>query len=275
MIIHAIKNWARTSLTVQGAIQQLNLFKLRNFQSLSDDIFIVTYPRSGTTLMQMMLYQLTTNGSMEFEHIKKISPWLEMNPPSIERLKSMPRPRVFKTHLELKKAKRFNGKLLYVVRDGRDVALSYYHLHCGYFGFRGTFEEFFEEFMKGNIFYGSWFDHVAQWKSYSESSPVLFLKYEEIVASMNDAVRQVAQFCELKLEEADFNRTAERCHISFMKQYEEKFGPPKPKSTKSVSDESRSFIRKGKSGGWQESFTPEMKARFQEKLEKTLPGLYH
>jgi hypothetical protein len=34
-----------------------------------DDIFIVTYPRSGTTWMQMILYQLTTDGALDFPHI--------------------------------------------------------------------------------------------------------------------------------------------------------------------------------------------------------------
>jgi len=33
------------------------------------DIYIVSYPRSGTTWLQMILYQLTSDGSMGFDHI--------------------------------------------------------------------------------------------------------------------------------------------------------------------------------------------------------------
>ena len=33
------------------------------------DIYIVTYPRSGTTLLQMMLYQITTDGEYNFDHL--------------------------------------------------------------------------------------------------------------------------------------------------------------------------------------------------------------
>src|SRR4051794_23154787 len=38
---------------------QLNLE--RWYEPREDDIFIVSYPKSGTTLMQMLLYQLTTD----------------------------------------------------------------------------------------------------------------------------------------------------------------------------------------------------------------------
>ena len=43
-----------------------------------DDIFVVTYPRSGTTWTQMILYQLTTDGRMDFAHITQVCPWFEL-----------------------------------------------------------------------------------------------------------------------------------------------------------------------------------------------------
>jgi len=39
----------------------------KSFVPRNDDIFIVTYPRSGTTWLQQILYQLTTDGNMDFE----------------------------------------------------------------------------------------------------------------------------------------------------------------------------------------------------------------
>lgn len=62
-----------------------------------DDIFIVTYPRSGTTWMQMILYQLTTDGNIDFANIYQVSPWLEL---SLElgkySFESFAYPRIFK-----------------------------------------------------------------------------------------------------------------------------------------------------------------------------------
>ena len=40
------------------------------FGERKDDIYISTYPKSGTTLMQMILYHLTSDGKMNFKHIK-------------------------------------------------------------------------------------------------------------------------------------------------------------------------------------------------------------
>ena len=49
------------------------------FGERDDDIYITTYPKSGTTVMQVILYQLTTKGDMGFKHIYDVSPWIEMH----------------------------------------------------------------------------------------------------------------------------------------------------------------------------------------------------
>lgn len=45
------------------------------FVPRASDIFIVTYPKSGTNWMQMILYQLTTDGDMErLSHVLEATP---------------------------------------------------------------------------------------------------------------------------------------------------------------------------------------------------------
>jgi hypothetical protein len=58
---------------------KLSLFELKHFKYVArpDDIFIATYPRSGTTWMQMILYQLTTDGEMDMPHMAQHCPWFE------------------------------------------------------------------------------------------------------------------------------------------------------------------------------------------------------
>lgn len=64
-----------------------------------DDIFVVTYPRSGTTWMQMILYQLTTDGVMDFAHIGEVCPWFERVALNHRDLEALGSPRIFKSHL--------------------------------------------------------------------------------------------------------------------------------------------------------------------------------
>src|SRR5262249_49561577 len=69
--------WMAKGLTM--AAGKLHLLELKHFKFVPrpDDIFIVTYPRSGTTWMQMILYQLTTDGNMDIPHIAERCPWFE------------------------------------------------------------------------------------------------------------------------------------------------------------------------------------------------------
>lgn len=47
------------------------------YQARPEDIFIVTYPKSGTTWVQMILYQLMTDGSMDVSHLNVFAPYLD------------------------------------------------------------------------------------------------------------------------------------------------------------------------------------------------------
>ena len=109
----------------------------------------MTYPRSGTTWTQMILYQLTTDGRMDFAHITQVCPWFERALKAGRDLDALPAPRVFKSHLTYRRIPKGPCRYIYVARDGKDVAVSYYHFYRSHMGYKGTFEEFFERFLTG------------------------------------------------------------------------------------------------------------------------------
>ncbi len=59
-------------------ITEERMKRFSNFPLQSDDIFIVTYPRSGTTLTQQIVRLLRNKGIDDGTIIGKAVPWIEM-----------------------------------------------------------------------------------------------------------------------------------------------------------------------------------------------------
>lgn len=245
-------------LSLQQRLASRYLYKPR-----PDDIFLVTFPKSGTTLMQMMLYQLTTRGEMDFPHINSISPWYEFlfEHPDLAAVESSPSPRFFKSHLPYEQLPR-NARLIYVARDVRDVAVSSYHHQRIVMGMGGELEPFLDAFLADRVGFGSWFQHMELWWPHRNDPNVLFLRYEEIIADLAGTVRKVARFCGIPLDEADLPRIVERCGFEFMKRHNAKFDPRMRRA------ERGQFIRKGEAGEGRSVFTPEQNRRLAERMEK-------
>jgi hypothetical protein len=212
---------------LNAAVEKLYWVRLRYLEYVPrpDDVFIVTYPRSGTTWMQMILYHLTTDGRMDFPHIAEYCPWFEKSLRSGRGFELRPSPRIFKTHLPYPKIPKGPCKYIYVARDGKDVAVSNYHLHRMYFQYEGTFAEFFERFMRGDIGYGSWFEHVAGWWSHRHDANVLFLAYEELTRDLEACLRRIIAFCGWEVSPGRLPVILERCRFAFMKEHESQFDP--------------------------------------------------
>jgi hypothetical protein len=220
------------------------------FKPRADDIFIASYPRSGTTWVQFILYQLTTDGKMDFDHLSQVSPWYErsmaIDSSAVRGFEGLGSRRLFKTHL-LPGWLPTGARCIYVVRDGMDVLCSYFHFYRSHLAFKGSFADFFTRFMDGRLQYRSWFDHVAAWRAREQRGETLIIAYEDLKRSIADTVRRIARFCEIEFAERRLDAVLERCTFDFMKQYEQKFdhitGVLMEKRYKN-----NSFIRKGSVG---------------------------
>jgi hypothetical protein len=241
------------------------------FEIRPDDIFIATFPKSGTTLMQMIVYQLTTDGRMDFLHINKVCPWIEIafernEMAFVERLAS---PRSFKTHLTPDKLRIETGRYIYILRDVRDVIVSAYH-HNRLLGVDVTLDQTTEQFLKAAdnphqpSHWPSWFAFVESWWQHRDRPNVLFVSYEAMVTDLEGTIRQVARFLGVDLREEDMPRILERCSLAFMKQHQDKFDP----RLQAVLPDTQGFIRQGKAGSG-----GQLDSRHQEILEKKLSEL--
>lgn len=237
-----------------------------------DDVFIVSYPRSGTTWLQMIVYQLTTDGSMDFAHIGEVCPWFERVALNKRNIHRMPSPRVFKSHLPYIWIPKRICRYIYVARDGRDVAVSFYHFYKSHFRYSGSFSDFYRRFMRGWVVWGSWFYHVSQWWKHRHKLNVLFLRYEDMVADLEGTIRKIIAFLELEIPEERLPEIIRRCSFQFMKEHEEKFDFAFELLLEQGMTPS-TFLRVGRAGGWPSYFSPEQSARYDEKFERSVGRL--
>jgi Sulfotransferase domain len=248
----------------------VSYIKLRNeFRPRPDDIFIATYPRSGTTWMQMILYQMTSSGEMSFRHISEVCPWFERTIATGRDLETLPSPRVFKTHLRYYLLPKRPCRYIYIARDGKDVAISLFHFYCSHFGWTEGFSKFFKLFLRGRVEGGSWFTHVAGWRARRDDPNILFICYDDLVNDLENSVRKIADFCKLVIPEDQMPRITERSTFAFMKQYESQFDHINEVLWERQVREG-AFLRKGQVGEGQKSLSDQQNDLFDRIAEKKL-----
>ena len=220
------------------------------FEACPDDVFISSYPRSGTTLTQWILYLLSHAEQPDPPHLTRASPWFErslaIGELTVEDLKAFRSPRVFKSHLPREWLPE-GGNYIYVEREVADVVISYFHFYRAYLGFKGTLADFHERFVRGRLQYGSWFEHVASWRAHAFDPNVLILRYEDLLADRRGSVERIVEFLGWTCDEATLDRAVEQSSFEAMKQREALFDH----ATALLLERGvtpRSFLRAGKTG---------------------------
>ena len=127
----------------------------------------------------------------------KIAPYLERA--GSEVADRLPSPRTLNVHTPFEFTPRHpKARYIYVARNPRDTCVSYYHFIKDGVGGTGcldiTFDEFFENFLKGEVPYGDYFDHVNKWWDRREDPNVLFLTYEHLMEAPQEEIIRVASF---------------------------------------------------------------------------------
>lgn len=189
------------------------------FESRPNDIFIGSYPHSGGTWLQRIVHVLAANGDVPYPQGADLVPWFEHGMAQgacwARDLGYGPGPRLFKTRLPLRWLPR-PGKYIYVQRDGRDVAVSYYQQHYpSSLHSRAEFASFFERFVSGDVPYAGWFEHVAAWRRHATESDVLIIDYEHMRSGLIGALRRISRFCGFEHSESRLAELERFCHFDF------------------------------------------------------------
>jgi hypothetical protein len=222
-----------------------------NFTVFPDDTFLVSYPKSGNTWVRFLLANLIyPNETVGFANINRLLPAPGVS--SKRFLRNLPRPRILKSHEPFDV--RFR-KVVYLVRDPRDVAVSEYHfdLKKRYIEPDVTLEQFVERFIKGTTSgYGSWWEHTASWIAARHGNPAfLLVRYEDLLAEAIAETGKIAEFLGIQASPERLEAAVQRSSADRMRKLE-KQQADQWTGTKNTRKEIP-FVRAAKSGGWKET----------------------
>jgi hypothetical protein len=231
----------------------------RTIQTRNGDICFISYPKSGSTWLSYILLLLIRSGDIpEEKTLRDCFHWVASSwpyPRSKDELDALPSPRIFKSHMPYNMALGGNPagnpcKYIYIARNPKDVAVSYYHFESGkkWSGnYSGPWEHWLKIFMEGRVQRGDWFDHVLSWWKHSDNGNILFLKYEDLMNNFETQLEKIARFLHCPLTADVISKIQEKTSFTRMKQ--DKF------SNLHEIAELGGFFRKGQIGSWKERFT--------------------
>ena len=254
-------------------------FVYQNWVPRSDDVFIASFPKSGTTWTQQIVRLVYSRGLIRDDDpsLHAIIPWLDDSEdlPDLSVVAATPSPRVFKSHNPyhlLPSRLADANRLIYVTRNAKDTAVSMYFHTFGFwmYEYDEPIEHFIGEFIAGRVEYGPYWTHLRSWYEQRDRPNLLVLHYEAMQDDLKSAVRSVAGFLGQDLTDDEIERVAQASTFGSMKK--------DPRTSMQMWDEEQRrpgmpFMRKGKVGDWRNHFTSELTKTFDEAFETKMAGI--
>ncbi|XP_077875470.1 amine sulfotransferase isoform X2 [Ictidomys tridecemlineatus] len=233
-----------------------------DFEIRDDDVFIITYPKSGTIWTQQILSLIYFEGHRNrTEDIKTMdrAPFFEYNPRNLDFIK-MPSPRIFTSHmpyylvpkgLKNKKAKFLADTTSLFVCGAEDRT-------------RATCMP---------VVGSRWFDHVKGWYEHRHDFNIQFMSYEDMKKDLRSAVLKICRFLEKELSEEVVDTVVKEATFQNMKTNPQANYHDILKYEIGVRNDEGHFLRKGIIGDWKHHFTVEQNERFDQIFQREMKDI--
>jgi len=212
-------------------------YTIDNF--LPQDIFIVGYPKSGNTWMQSLISGLIYGIDTRYLP-DKLAQEIVPDVHARKIYKRFGNINFFKSH-HLPKPEYKN--VIYLVRDGRDALVSYFHFNMK-LGIQTSLEEMVKE-GKG-LYPSKWHEHVEAWLQNPYKSNMLIVKYEDLLKNAVYELQRVCEFINIERDTDLIERVVKGNDFANMKKKAEKYGGLGHKNW--LNEKGKDFFRSGKSG---------------------------
>ena len=220
---------------------------LRHHGFRTSDVFLGSYPRSGTTWSRFVLLEILTGYEGGFDEVNGILHGVGNQATGAKILPG--EGRLIATHEQYWKD---YHKAVYLVRDVRDVILSEFAYTSALEFFNGDLDAFIRTFLTSKVNpFGPWQKHVSTWldSPIGGTPNLLVVRYDQLRKNPQEGFTRIAKFLGLNSDQAVIKRAIEHNTIDKMKEKEKK--APQRASVKGQ------FVRSGAVQGWRAKLTPE------------------
>ena len=233
----------------------------RNFGIYPDDTFLVSYPKSGNTWARFLLANLIySQEEVSFSNLESRIP--DVYKDTQKELRRVPRPRILKSHEYFDPRYK---KVIYIVRDPRDVVVSYYHFHLkkGIIPDGYPLDQYVARFIAGEVdAYGSWRENVASWLGtrYGMGN-FLLLRYEDMLEQTAHELAKMAAFLGFERSLEEIAKAVSLSSADRMRKMEQKQTDVWVNTQKTRKD--IPFVRNATAGQWQSVLSEAMVANIE------------
>jgi len=249
------------------------------------DVFVMTYAKSGTNWMMQIAHQLIYHGQSEYEHLHDLVPWPDTKAMPFLKKYAIPleeathwqqapeRLRVIKTHFDWDMLPYSDqAKYIAVIRDPKDIFVSNYHFVRGgvYGPAMPTVDTWFELFLSPQFpLGGSWAVNTAGYWAERKRPNVLIASFKEMKRDLRGTVLKVAGFLNITVSDAVIEEVCRRSSFEYMKAIDRKFAMGKMVAWRDPGV----MIRRGSQGGSAEMLGPERQRQIDQHFMAELKHL--
>jgi hypothetical protein len=223
----------------------------RGLTVFPDDIFLVSYGRSGSTWARFLIANLVnTDDPVTFLNVESRIPNIYIFPDRV--LRRVLRPRILKSHEPFDH--RYE-RIIYIVRDPRDLAVSLYHYDLKRGGLPEEYpmDDFVPLFVAGServISWGPWGEHILSWLSTRGGHDrFLLVRYEDLLENPKRELAKMTTLLGVDGSEENLVRAVELSSIDRMKNLERQQSRQWIETKNTRQD--KMFVRSGRRGEWQ------------------------
>jgi hypothetical protein len=203
-----------------------------------NDVFVVGYPKSGNTWMQNLL-----SGLIYGAHGRNASGQLIQELiPDVHYKKYYQRfgkTACFKSH-HLPRCE--YRRVIYIIRDGRDVLVSYWHYHKNITGVELQYSDLIEMPIYN---FGTWAEHAAAWLENPYGADQMFLRYEDLLRDGVAELKKIARFLKIEVGEQQVREVVNSNSFQKLREKEKCFG-----FGRRLWEGSGAFFRRGSVGAY-------------------------